>query len=107
MHRNHDRAALHESVDTVVRYEDLEIKDGFASLLTDSITRAQSIHQMGKDRKQQEVVAGAFEYVTPAIISIAASVGASILPVMRLPRTVIISSVMSWLTLMTSLCPSR
>jgi molybdopterin molybdotransferase len=85
-------AALHESVDTVVRYEDLEIKDGFASLLTDSITRAQSIHQMGKDRKQQEVVAGAFQYVTPAIISIAASVGASILPVMRLPRTVIISS---------------
>jgi len=85
-------AALDESVDTVIRYEDLEIKDGFARVLTDSITRGQSIHHRGKDRKQEEIVAHPFQYVTPAIISIAASVGASVLPVMRLPRILIISS---------------
>ena len=85
-------AALPDTTDTIVRYEDVEIKNGIATLLTDKILKGQSIHYKGKDRKQGDMVAPANEYITPAHISMAASVGKSMLLVKKLPRVVIIST---------------
>lgn len=87
-------AALPESVDTVIRYEDLHIENGIATLTADAktITKGQNIHYKGKDKKQDDVVTNANELITPATINAAATVGKSTLLVKKLPRTVIIST---------------
>ncbi|MFA6247893.1 MAG: molybdopterin molybdotransferase MoeA [Mucilaginibacter sp.] len=85
-------AALSASVDAIVRYEDLEIENGTARLLITDIKKGQNIHLKGKDKKQGDVVAAANQCVTPAIISLAASVGKAHLLVKKWPKVMIISS---------------
>lgn len=85
-------AALPGSVDTVIRYEDIDIKDGIATLLIANIHQGQNLHLKGADKKKGEIVAAKGQLITPAIISLAASVGKVELQVKKLPRVVIISS---------------
>jgi molybdopterin molybdotransferase len=87
-------AALPGSVDTVIRYEDLEMRAGMASVIANliEIKRGQNTHLQGRDKKKGEQVAGIGQLITPAIISLAASVGESELRVKKLPRVVIVSS---------------
>lgn len=87
-------AALPASVDTVIRYEDLEVRAGVASILANpvDIKRGQNIHSQGRDKKKGDLVAGIGQSITPAIISLAASVGEAELRVKKLPRVVIVSS---------------
>ncbi|RAU81863.1 molybdopterin molybdotransferase MoeA [Pontibacter arcticus] len=85
-------AALPTTVDTVIRYEDLEIKNGTATILTDEIKRGQNIHQQGKDKQAGDVVAPANKLIDAALIGVAASVGATELRVKTLPKVVVIST---------------
>ncbi len=85
-------AVLPGTTDTVIRYEDIDVKDGLAVVKEVPVKKGQSRHPRGKDRKQQEVVAAASQFVTPALISMAASIGKTELSVRKLPRIVIISS---------------
>ena len=85
-------AMLPNSTNTVIRYEDLELRAGLATLITKDLKRGQNIHYKGKDKKQDEQVAGIGEVITPAIIGLIASVGESEVRVKKLPRVVIISS---------------
>ncbi len=85
-------AALGTSVDTVIRYEDVEIKDGYATLSISSIQKNQNIHKQGADKKQGDIILTPGRLITPAVINSIASVGESELRVKRLPRVVIISS---------------
>jgi molybdopterin molybdotransferase len=85
-------AMLPYSTDTVIRYEDLELRAGLATLVTREIQRGQNIHYKGKDKKQYDPVAVPGEVVTPAIISLLASIGESEVRVKRLPRVVVLSS---------------
>jgi len=87
-------AALAGSLDTVIRYEDLELRAGLASIIVDrmDIKKGQNIHVKGRDKKQHDTVATSGQLITPAIISLAASVGESELRVKKMPRVVIISS---------------
>lgn len=85
-------AILPPSADTVIRYEDLEVRAGLATLVTNEIKRDQNIHYKGRDKKQNEVVAGPGQVITPALISLLASVGEAEVRVKRLPRIIIISS---------------
>ncbi len=85
-------AMLPGSADTVVRYEDLEMRAGLATLTTNAIRRGQNVHYKGKDKKQDDLVAQTGELVTPAIIGLVASVGESELRVKKLPRVVVLSS---------------
>ena len=85
-------AALPETVDTVIRYEDIDIQANIATVLVNNISKGQSLHFKGADKKQGEVVAAAGQLVTPAVISLAASVGKTELLVKKIPRVVIISS---------------
>ncbi|MFL5731325.1 MAG: molybdopterin molybdotransferase MoeA [Cytophagaceae bacterium] len=80
------------STDTVVRYEDLEIKDGQARILAEHVKKGQNIHTKGKDKKQGEVLVPAGQMVSSSVISLAASVGKAELMVKKLPRMVIVSS---------------
>jgi molybdopterin molybdotransferase len=87
-------AALPDSVDTVIRYEDLEIRGDLATLLAEpqTIKKGQNLHYRGRDKKQYEVLATSGQFITPAIISLVASVGEAELRVKKLPRVVIIST---------------
>ena len=87
-------AALAASLDTIIRYEDLEIRAGIASIIVNchSIKRGQNIHFKGRDKKQYDIVAASGQIITPAIISVVASVGEAELRVKKMPRVVIITS---------------
>jgi molybdopterin molybdotransferase len=85
-------AALAPSLDTTIRYEDLEIKDGLARLLISEVKQGQNIHLKGKDKREGDIVAAANQLITPAIISLAASVGKKEILVKKLPKVMIISS---------------
>lgn len=85
-------AALPSTTATVIRYEDLDIKDGIATVITEAVIIAQSIHFKGKDKKQDEVVVTANQVISPAVIQMAAAVGKDQLLVKKLPKVVIISS---------------
>jgi molybdopterin molybdotransferase len=85
-------AMVPSSTDTVIRYEDLELRAGLATLVTREIQRGQNIHYKGRDKKQHEPLASPGEIVTPAIISLLASIGESELRVKRLPKVVVLSS---------------
>ncbi|AZA84346.1 molybdopterin molybdenumtransferase MoeA [Chryseobacterium lactis] len=84
-------AALHTSIDTVIRYEDISIDNNIASLTID-LKQGQNIHRKGKDKKTGEILVQAHQVITPAILGIAASVGKTLLSVKKLPRVVIIST---------------
>ena len=85
-------AILPPSTDTIIRYEDLELRAGLATLVTNDIKRGQNIHYKGKDKSAGELVAQIGQLITPAIISAVASVGESELRVKKLPRVVVLSS---------------
>jgi molybdopterin molybdotransferase len=85
-------ASLPETTDTVIRYEDIEIKKGVATIRSSSVKKRQNLHEKGSDKIQHEVVAKEGRIITAGLISLAASVGKTILSVKRLPRAVIITS---------------
>ncbi|ANH80525.1 molybdopterin molybdenumtransferase MoeA [Niabella ginsenosidivorans] len=85
-------AALDDSADTVIRYEDIDIADGIATIKNIEIKKGQNIHLRGKDKKQGDVVANAGRIITPPLTGLAAAVGKTKLWVKKLPRTVIITT---------------
>lgn len=84
-------AALDHSVDTVIRYEDISINEGIATINID-IKKGQNIHLRGRDKKEGEVLVNANQIITPAIIGIASSIGKTSILVNKLPKIVIIST---------------
>ncbi|OPC20231.1 molybdopterin molybdenumtransferase MoeA [Elizabethkingia bruuniana] len=84
-------AALDSTVDTVIRYEDITVDNGIATINI-NIKKGQNIHLKGKDKKAGEILVKANQVITPAIIGIAASVGKTSLWVKKLPKIAIIST---------------
>ncbi len=85
-------AALPATTDTVIRYEDVEIKNGVATIVEEKIVRGQNIHFKGRDKKQNDIVGIANQFVTPVVISLAASIGKTEVLVKRLPSIAIITT---------------
>ncbi len=85
-------AVLPSTTDTVIPYEEIEIKDGIATVKTERPLIHQNIHSKGKDKKQNEILVEANQFITPAIIAIAATVGKTSLLVKKNPAIVIIST---------------
>ncbi len=85
-------AILPSTADTVIRYEDLELRAGLATLVTNEIKKGQNIHYKGNDKKQHDVVAGIGSVITPALIGLIASVGETELRVKKLPKIAVLSS---------------
>lgn len=85
-------ASLPLNVDTVIRYEDLEIKDGKATILIDTIKKGKNIHRKGEDRLQGALVVSSNTVITSAEIGMACTIGKAHLKVARLPKAIIIST---------------
>ena len=52
-------AALPGTTDTVIGYEDIEIKNGSASIKNSSFKKGQGIHYKGTDKRENEIIATA------------------------------------------------
>jgi len=83
---------LPKNCDTVIRYEDLNIEDGFANVLIENLVHKKNVHQQGEDRLQNSKVVTAGKIISPAEIGVAATVGKSKIIVSRLPKAIIIST---------------
>lgn len=84
-------AVLTEGCDTVIRYEDITIEDGKASIHV-PYEQGQNIHRKGIDRKEGELLVAPNTRLSAAEIGVGASVGRAQIQVARLPRTIVIST---------------
>jgi molybdopterin molybdotransferase len=85
-------AMLPEGTDTVVRYEDLIIKDGIAAIQIPKISTGDFIHIRSSDAKiSQELLSPGIK-LSPAEIALVASVGKVKVSVTAFPKTAIIST---------------
>lgn len=85
-------AVLPAGADAVVRYEDLQIENGQATLNLEKLERWQNVHREGIDRKKGDLLVPAATRISPAEIATAATVGKSKIEVARLPRVAVIST---------------
>lgn len=84
-------AILPGNTDTVIKYEDLDIKDGIASLIEDKIEVGQNVHNKGIDCREDEVLLEAGILLSAAEVALLASVGKTEVQVFEMPKTAIIS----------------
>lgn len=85
-------AMLPEGTDTVIRYEDLEIKNGTAIILIEDIAANQNLHPQGQDCKKGQRILSEGIKISPAEIALLAAVGKSHVSIFQLPKTAIIST---------------
>lgn len=85
-------AMLSEGVDTVIMYEELEIKSGIAWVKTEQVKYRQNVHDKGLDRKQGDVLILKGRLISPVELGVAASVGKANLKVFKQPKIAIVST---------------
>ena len=85
-------AVLPNNTNTVIRYEDISIKKGIATLLIDNIIAGQNIHRRAKDKKQGDLLIKENTIISAAEIGVLATVGKSFVKVAKQPKVMIIST---------------
>lgn len=85
-------AMLPVGTDAVIRYEDVAIKDGKATIMIEYLGFRQNIHHKGIDRKQNEVILRQGIKISPAEIGTLATAGRAEVLVSALPKVAIIST---------------
>jgi molybdopterin molybdotransferase len=85
-------AVMANNADVVIRYEDIEIANGTAKVLIDEVSHFQNIHPQESDRKRGSLLIPANAVIGPAEIGVLATVGSSQVPVLSLPRVLIVST---------------
>ena len=85
-------AVLPQGTDTVIRYEDVAIEEGIATINVDTINEGQNIHRQGTDRAAGSTILDPGVRLSAAELGVAATVGKAQLRVKRLPRAVILST---------------
>ena len=83
---------LPDNTDTVIRYEDLQIENGTATIQLDELTCGKNVHKKGNDRLQNDLIVSEGKIISPAEVGVAATVGKTHLKVSRLPKVAIIST---------------
>ena len=85
-------AVLPANADTVIRYEDIEIVNGKATIRINVLSKGENIHPQAQDAKQDEIVLTPGIKIAPAEIALMASVGKTEVDVYTFPKTAIIST---------------
>ncbi len=84
-------AVLPKDTDTIIMYEETEIKDGWA-IISETPKKGQNIHTQGSDEKVGAVVLEKGTKITSAYIGVLASVGKTEVLVKKLPKVCVIST---------------
>ena len=85
-------AVLPVGCDTVVRYEDLKIENGFVEIQIENVDFEQNTHKKGNDRKSGDLLVEKGTRLSAAEIGTAATVGKAVLQVIKQPKVAIIST---------------
>ena len=85
-------AMLPIGTDTVIRYEDVTISDGQATITIDDVEPGQHIHARATDRRAGDELLPIGTLLEPSAIAVAASVGRATLLVSVLPRVALVST---------------
>lgn len=85
-------AMLPPGCDTVLRYEDIQVEDGWATLHTETVVPGQNLHVQGIDKKAGALLLSAGQPIGPAEIATIATIGRSTVLVAALPRVAIVST---------------
>ena len=85
-------AVLPNNANTVIRYEDLTIENGIATININSINDKQNVHQKGKDGKIGDVLIEGNTQISAAEIGVLATVGKSTVKVAKQPKVMIVST---------------
>ena len=85
-------AVLPNNCNTVIRYEDITIKNGVARINIDAISHAQNIHNKGKDGKVGDILIQQNTKISAAEIGVLATVGKSTVKVAKQPKIMIVST---------------
>ena len=85
-------AVLPKNTDTVMRYEDLTIKNGKASINVETIKKNQNVHRKGSDRKENDILVRKNTLISAAEIGIISTVGKVMVKVARQPKVMVIST---------------
>ncbi|WP_446050210.1 molybdopterin molybdotransferase MoeA [Zobellia laminariae] len=84
-------AVLPEQADTIVMYEETEIKDGWASIIK-TPKKGQNIHRQGTDEKKGAILLKKGTEITAAVVGVLASVGKKDVLVKTLPKICVVST---------------
>ncbi|MEM9142330.1 MAG: molybdopterin molybdotransferase MoeA, partial [Bacteroidota bacterium] len=84
-------AVVPQNADTVIMYEQTEIKNGLAHV-KENPKKGQNIHQKGSDHRKGEVVLTPGRRISPAEIGVLATVGKSRILVKKRPKVAVIST---------------
>ena len=85
-------AVLPNNTNAVIRYEDVTLKNGFATITIDDVKDFQNIHQKGKDGKAGAILIQKNKIISAAEIGVLATVGKSTVKVAKQPKVMIIST---------------
>lgn len=85
-------AVLPNNANSVIRYEDVTIDNGFATITIDSINKGQNIHTKGKDGKSGALLIQKNTIISAAEIGVLATVGKSVVKVAKRPKVMIVST---------------
>jgi molybdopterin molybdotransferase len=85
-------AMLPVGADTVIRYEDIEIKEGVATVIIADVQAGQHIHRQAQDAKKESVLLRPHQVLSAAEVALLASVGKEKVAVFLFPRTAVVAS---------------
>ena len=85
-------AIIPNGADTVIRYEDIDINDGFAHINDEHIKYGKNIHGQGTDKAKGDILVHTGTEITAAEIGIAATVGLPELSVLCVPKICLVST---------------
>ena len=85
-------AVLPKNANSVIRYEDITIGNGVATINVDAINNGQNIHNKGKDGKVGDLLIKQNTKISAAEIGVLATVGKSIVKVAKQPKVMIVST---------------
>ena len=84
-------AILPQGANTVIRYEDVDIQNGMATINVKPL-EGQNIHKKGKDRVDGDVLLESGKLITSADIGVGAFIGKNEVTVSKVPNTLIVST---------------
>ena len=85
-------AVLPNNANTVIRYEDVTINNGIATITVDTINKGQNVHTKGKDGKSGALLIQKNTIISAAEIGVLATVGKSVVKVAKQPKVMIVST---------------
>ncbi len=85
-------AVLPNNCDTVIRYEDVTINNGIATINVDKLNEGQNIHTKAKDGSLGDVLIKKNTLISAAEIGVFATVGKTTVKVAKLPKVMIVST---------------